>query len=143
MTHLGPALFAPLLATHPRTRRHWLPNVQTKRLYSETLDEMLKIKGSLVSCLSKTPPSSPFSLLPSLFRSLPSLPALLCRPLTHTCSIPSSRPVTTKALRCIKKAGGLDAYILRTKPEDLQSQFALELREKITAAKRRQATLVE
>merc|ERR1711865_1133440 len=50
-----------------RTKRKWKPNVQTKRLLSEQLDETIKLR------------------------------------------------VTTHALRCIDKAGGLDSYILNLK----------------------------
>ncbi|MDA9599200.1 hypothetical protein N9S31_00060 [bacterium] len=43
--------------------------------------------------------------------------------------------VTAHALRCMDKAGGLDEYILRTRDQDLKSVFALELKERLKAAK--------
>ncbi|EJD43651.1 hypothetical protein AURDEDRAFT_17748, partial [Auricularia subglabra TFB-10046 SS5] len=50
-----------------KTRRTWLPNIQTKRLYSLTLDQWIKLS------------------------------------------------LTTRALRCIDKVGGLDEYIMKTR----------------------------
>eukprot|EP00656_Telonema_subtile_P018948 TRINITY_DN20296_c0_g1_i1.p1 TRINITY_DN20296_c0_g1~~TRINITY_DN20296_c0_g1_i1.p1 ORF type:complete len:140 (+),score=24.40 TRINITY_DN20296_c0_g1_i1:98-517(+) len=50
-----------------RTRRHWKPNVQTKRLWSDTLEKRVEFR------------------------------------------------VTTHALRCIDKAGGLDNYLVKSK----------------------------
>ncbi|KAM6501150.1 50S ribosomal protein L24 [Amanita muscaria] len=52
-----------------KTRRTWLPNVQRKRVYSETFDQMVRLK------------------------------------------------ITTRALRSIKKAGGLDNYLAKTRHE--------------------------
>ncbi|KAI0044847.1 mitochondrial 50S ribosomal protein L28-like protein, partial [Auriscalpium vulgare] len=52
-----------------KTRRTWLPNVQSKRLVSEALGETLKVK------------------------------------------------LTTRALKTIKKYGGLDQYLLQTKTD--------------------------
>ncbi|KAH8107808.1 hypothetical protein BXZ70DRAFT_13224 [Cristinia sonorae] len=52
-----------------KTRRSWLPNVQSKRLFSDTLDQFVKVK------------------------------------------------LTTRALKTIKKHGGIDNYVLKTKPE--------------------------
>jgi len=52
-----------------KTRRTWLPNIQSKRIFSESLGENIRVK------------------------------------------------VTTRALRTIKKYGGLDNYILKTKSE--------------------------
>ena len=43
--------------------------------------------------------------------------------------------VTTKTLRCVDKAGGLDAYILNGKDESLRSVGAMQLREKLLKAK--------
>mgnify|MGYP006225167933 FL=1 len=42
--------------------------------------------------------------------------------------------VTAHALRCIDKAGGLDAYLLNTRPKDLMSNKAMEIRREIAAA---------
>ncbi|EMD36752.1 hypothetical protein CERSUDRAFT_114661 [Gelatoporia subvermispora B] len=52
-----------------KTRRSWLPNIQSKRLFSDALQEFLKVK------------------------------------------------VSTRALRTIKKHGGIDQYVLKTKPD--------------------------
>ncbi|OCH85899.1 mitochondrial 50S ribosomal protein L28-like protein [Obba rivulosa] len=52
-----------------KTRRSWLPNVQSKRLFSDALQEFVKVK------------------------------------------------VTTRALRTIKKHGGIDQYVLKTNPD--------------------------
>ncbi|PCH37416.1 hypothetical protein WOLCODRAFT_109823 [Wolfiporia cocos MD-104 SS10] len=52
-----------------KTRRDWLPNVQSKRLFSDTMQEFLKLK------------------------------------------------VTTRALKTINKYGGIDEYLLKTKPD--------------------------
>ncbi|KAF8639228.1 hypothetical protein AX17_001713 [Amanita inopinata Kibby_2008] len=65
-----------------KTRRTWMPNVQRKRLYSETLSQMVRLK------------------------------------------------VTTRALRSVKKAGGLDAYVANTRHE-LIGLEGLRLRLKI------------
>jgi ribosomal protein L28 len=43
--------------------------------------------------------------------------------------------VTTHALRCIDKAGGLDYYVLNTHPQKLKSTSALRLRDRILEAK--------
>lgn len=43
--------------------------------------------------------------------------------------------VTTHALRCMDKAGGLDEYILKTRDEDLKSVFALELKSRLRMVK--------
>lgn len=43
--------------------------------------------------------------------------------------------VTSHALRCVDNAGGLDPYILNTKPQKLMSLKALELRETLLTAK--------
>mmetsp|Transcript_4172 Transcript_4172/g.8044 ORF Transcript_4172/g.8044 Transcript_4172/m.8044 type:complete len:210 (+) Transcript_4172:39-668(+) len=56
-----------------KSRRSWKPNVQSKRLWSETLGQMVPFR------------------------------------------------VTTYALRCIDKAGGLDNYLMKTPPEKLGS----------------------
>ncbi|KZT04940.1 mitochondrial 50S ribosomal protein L28-like protein [Laetiporus sulphureus 93-53] len=50
-----------------KTRRSWLPNIQNKRLFSDTLQQFMRIK------------------------------------------------VTARALKTIKKYGGLDQYVLKTK----------------------------
>ena len=42
--------------------------------------------------------------------------------------------VTTHALRCMDKAGGLDEYILNTRDQDLKSVFALELKSRLRVA---------
>ncbi|KXN88446.1 54S ribosomal protein L24, mitochondrial [Leucoagaricus sp. SymC.cos] len=68
-----------------KTRRTWLPNVQSKRLFSDTLDRYLKLK------------------------------------------------VTTRALRTIKKHGGLDGYLEKTSAETLGHEgmrLRLMIREK-------------
>lgn len=44
--------------------------------------------------------------------------------------------VTTHALRCMDKAGGLDEYILNTRDQDLKSVFALELKQRLKEAKK-------
>ena len=69
-----------------KSRRTWKPNVQTKRLHSEILDETIKVR------------------------------------------------VTAYAMRCIKKAGGLDPYILNKK-YGKSSPFADSLREKMLEAR--------
>eukprot|EP00898_Chlorokybus_atmophyticus_P004497 jgi/Chlat1/5048/Chrsp33S04998 len=46
--------------------------------------------------------------------------------------------VTTHALRCIDKAGGLDSYVLNTKVADLDSAFGLELRQRLQSRLRHQ-----
>ena len=42
--------------------------------------------------------------------------------------------VTTHAMRCVEKAGGLDRYLLDTPVKKLQSELAVELRAKIAEA---------
>ena len=42
--------------------------------------------------------------------------------------------VTTHALRCVEKAGGLDRYILDTPERKLDSAVAMDLRETIRKA---------
>ena len=42
--------------------------------------------------------------------------------------------VTSHALRCIDKAGGLDNYVLNTRAEKMMSTKGLELKEKIMRA---------
>src|SRR4051812_36393714 len=66
-----------------RTRRHWLPNVQTKRLHSDLLGETLRLN------------------------------------------------VTTKALRSIDRAGGLDNYLLATKDTSIASLFGSALKQRV------------
>ncbi|CEF97699.1 Ribosomal protein L28 [Ostreococcus tauri] len=44
--------------------------------------------------------------------------------------------VTTKALRCMDKAGGLDEYILKTRDDKLASEFAIALKAQLRAALR-------
>ena len=44
--------------------------------------------------------------------------------------------VTTHALRCMDKAGGLDEYILNTRDQNLKSVFALELKQRLKEAKK-------
>ena len=39
--------------------------------------------------------------------------------------------ITTKARKCIMKAGSLDNYLLNTKPTDIGSRFGLHLRDLI------------
>lgn len=52
-----------------KTRRSWLPNVHSKRLFSDALQDFVKVK------------------------------------------------VSTRALKTIKKHGGIDQYVLKTKPD--------------------------
>jgi len=78
-----------------KTRRRWLPNAQKKRVYSETLGEMIPMR------------------------------------------------VTTHALRCMDKAGGLDEYLLKTRDQDLQSVFALELKARLRAARAETSAVVD
>ena len=40
-------------------------------------------------------------------------------------------PVSTKALRCIDKAGGLDNYLLSTKPTVINSKLGAQLRDEM------------
>ena len=42
--------------------------------------------------------------------------------------------VTSHALRCIDKAGGLDNYVLNTRAEKMMSTKGLELKEKMMRA---------
>ncbi|KAG0231234.1 39S ribosomal protein L24, mitochondrial [Actinomortierella wolfii] len=65
-----------------KTRRTWLPNVQTKRLFSETLNDWIKLN------------------------------------------------MTTSVIRTVDKKGGLDRYLLDTKPE-LLGEKGLEIRQRI------------
>ncbi|GMH42357.1 hypothetical protein BSKO_10276 [Bryopsis sp. KO-2023] len=67
-----------------KSRRQWKPNVQTKRLYSETLDQMVKLR------------------------------------------------VTTHALGCIDRAGGLDHYLMRTPEKKLDSDIGMALKQRIS-----------
>ncbi|KAK3828613.1 MAG: ribosomal L28 family-domain-containing protein [Benniella sp.] len=68
-----------------KTRRTWLPNVQTKRLFSETLNEWIRLN------------------------------------------------VTTSVIRTVDKKGGLDRYLLDTRP-DLLGEKGVELRGKVVEA---------
>jgi large subunit ribosomal protein L28 len=43
--------------------------------------------------------------------------------------------VTTHALRCIDKAGGLDAYLLNTRKEKLDSQVGVKLKRYLQVVK--------
>ncbi len=65
-----------------KTRRTWLPNVQTKRLFSETLNDWIRLN------------------------------------------------MTTSVIRTVDKKGGLDRYLLETRP-DLLGEKGVELRGKI------------
>ncbi|KAF9153493.1 39S ribosomal protein L24, mitochondrial [Actinomortierella ambigua] len=65
-----------------KTRRTWLPNVQPKRLFSETLNDWIKLN------------------------------------------------MTTSVIRTVDKKGGLDRYLLDTKPE-LLGQKGVEIRQRI------------
>ncbi|KAG0241194.1 39S ribosomal protein L24, mitochondrial [Actinomortierella wolfii] len=65
-----------------KTRRTWLPNVQTKRLFSETLNDWIKLN------------------------------------------------MTTSVIRTVDKKGGLDRYLLDTKPE-LLGEKGMEIRQRI------------
>jgi ribosomal protein L28 len=44
--------------------------------------------------------------------------------------------ISTKARKCIMKAGSLDKYLLRTKPSDIDSKFGLYLRDIIKKKQR-------
>ena len=44
--------------------------------------------------------------------------------------------ISMKARRCIMKAGSLDNYLLKTKPENLDSKFGLHLRDLIKKKKK-------
>ncbi|KZT26014.1 hypothetical protein NEOLEDRAFT_260888 [Neolentinus lepideus HHB14362 ss-1] len=79
-----------------KTKRSWLPNVHTKRLFSDALGEKIKLK------------------------------------------------VTSKALKTVKKFGGLDGYLLHTKSDKLGWEgMRLRLRvEKKLEEKRREAVAV-
>ncbi|KAG0051222.1 39S ribosomal protein L24, mitochondrial [Gryganskiella cystojenkinii] len=68
-----------------KTRRTWLPNVQTKRLFSETLNDWIRLN------------------------------------------------MTTHVIRTVDKKGGLDRYLLETRP-DLLGEKGIELRGKIVEA---------
>mmetsp|Transcript_10033 Transcript_10033/g.13148 ORF Transcript_10033/g.13148 Transcript_10033/m.13148 type:complete len:128 (+) Transcript_10033:21-404(+) len=70
-----------------KTRRSWKPNVQSKKLWSETLDEFVHFR------------------------------------------------VTTHALRCIDKAGGLDNYLLKNSSEKLNSISGDLVKERILEIK--------
>ncbi|KAG0296139.1 39S ribosomal protein L24, mitochondrial [Dissophora globulifera] len=65
-----------------KTRRTWLPNVHTKRLFSETLNDWIRLN------------------------------------------------MTTSVIRTVDKKGGLDRYLLETRPE-LLGERGVELRHKI------------
>ncbi|XP_004307076.1 PREDICTED: 54S ribosomal protein L24, mitochondrial-like [Fragaria vesca subsp. vesca] len=66
-----------------KTRRHWKPNVQEKRLFSYILDRQIQVK------------------------------------------------VTTHALRCIDKAGGIDEYFLKTPYQKMDTEMGLVWKAKI------------
>ncbi|ORZ27138.1 ribosomal L28 family-domain-containing protein [Lobosporangium transversale] len=68
-----------------KTRRTWLPNVQTKRLFSEVLNDWIKLN------------------------------------------------MTTSVIRTVDKKGGLDRYLLETRP-DLLGAKGMELRGKVVEA---------
>ncbi|KAF9088579.1 39S ribosomal protein L24, mitochondrial [Mortierella sp. GBA35] len=68
-----------------KTRRTWLPNVQTKRLFSETLNDWIRLN------------------------------------------------MTTSVIRTVDKKGGLDRYLLETRP-DLLGEKGVELRGRIVEA---------
>eukprot|EP00897_Mesotaenium_endlicherianum_P007674 jgi/Mesen1/6935/ME000036S06272 len=69
-----------------KTRRTWKPNVHWKRVYSQALEKMLRIR------------------------------------------------MTTHALRCIDKAGGIDEYLLNTPEKKLNSDVGMYWREHIQKA---------
>ncbi|XP_047341688.1 54S ribosomal protein L24, mitochondrial [Impatiens glandulifera] len=66
-----------------KTRRHWKPNVQEKRLFSYILDRHIRVK------------------------------------------------VTTHAIRCIDKAGGIDEYLLKTPYHKMDTEMGLFWKSKI------------
>ncbi|KAG0333524.1 39S ribosomal protein L24, mitochondrial [Podila humilis] len=68
-----------------KTRRTWLPNVQSKRLFSETLNDWIRIN------------------------------------------------VTTSVIRTVDKKGGLDRYLLETRPE-LLGERGCDLRSRVVEA---------
>ncbi|RPD60569.1 hypothetical protein L226DRAFT_506457 [Lentinus tigrinus ALCF2SS1-7] len=75
-----------------KTRRSWLPNVHNKRLFSDALQQHLRIK------------------------------------------------LTTRALKTIKKHGGVDNYLLKTKPELLGWEG---MRLRVMVREKQQASPVE
>lgn len=74
-----------------RTKRKWKPNIQTKRLLSDELDE---VAAPVAVCVIGHGPR---------FK-------VCCHPLQLI-----KLRVSTHALRCIDKAGGLDSYIMGLK----------------------------
>jgi len=73
-----------------KTRRSWLPNIQTKRLFSDALGEKVRVK------------------------------------------------LTTRALKSIRKCGGLDQYVLNTR-SDLLGWEGMRLRIAVREAQERRA----
>ena len=76
-----------------KTRRKWKPNVQTKRLRSEVLDETYKLQ------------------------------------------------VTPHVMRCIRRFGGLDEYLVRTTHDRLRSDKGSELRVRVIDELKRRGEL--
>ncbi|KAJ7096484.1 hypothetical protein C8R43DRAFT_1141655 [Mycena crocata] len=75
-----------------KTRRSWLPNVQRKRLFSETLQSHLRVK------------------------------------------------LTTAALKTIKKKGGVDNYVMQTRP-DILGWKGMQIRVNIRDAQKKNAAV--
>eukprot|EP00958_Prasinococcus_capsulatus_P017525 scaffold1978_cov381-Prasinococcus_capsulatus_cf.AAC.7 len=91
-----------------KSRRTWLPNVQSKRLYSETFEQMIPLKV-IVSQGSTT----------CTCTGLRQHPHWLVRWFQ----------VTTAALRAIDRSGGLDKYLLRTRDDRLASLKGIQLKD--------------
>jgi len=67
-----------------------------------------------------------FSMKKSIITMMPNVKSRNLR--SDTLDMSFKLDITTKAKRCIMKAGSLDNYLLQTKPEKIDSKFGVYLR---------------
>ena len=110
-----------------RTRRKWLPNVQSKRIISNILGEAvpLRLTTAALRCRSASYCNNR--------SSLSKCPLLDSGGLLQTKSADIKRNISPALLvsRNIDKAGGLDPYLKRIKGSKEDSQLAEALRQRI------------
>lgn len=75
-----------------------------------------------------------FSMKKSIITMLPNVKSRNLR--SDTLDMSFKLDITTKARRCIMKAGSLDNYLLQTKPEKIDSKFGIYLRSLIQQKKK-------
>jgi hypothetical protein len=121
-----------------RTKRTWKPNVQTKRLWSDAFGTMLRLRVTThaLRCIDKEVSDSPseFGIFAHAALFLYSVTTVM--PARPGPDLPSRVCAFPTRFACSESQGGLDNYLVNTRPDKLDSELGMMLKDQVSDARR-------